>query len=323
MPSPTAIDTAKLAALDLTLTQVDPDSLTQADWTALNALMNRARAEAWPEDPPNPVEDTIKSLTNIPPFVHVSLWTLQRSQEWVAMALANYAEMETNQHLMQFQIYIVPELRRQGIGTELLKLVAKAAQGANRSLLMAESDSMVSGGAEFLQRIGAEMGLATSTNQLKMADLDRAQLQQWQARAQERAADLELGFWDDAYPEDEIDAVAKLLETMNTQPLDDMEIEDVALTPDQIRQIETSLAARGIERWTMYARDPQNGEFAGYTEVFWRPSVPENLRQEATAVVPAYRNRGLGRLLKAAMLEKVLADRPTGQTGAHGQRPLQ
>jgi mycothiol synthase len=48
----------------------------------------------------------------------------------------------------------------------------------------------------------------------------------------------------------------------------------------------------------------------GYTEVVWNPGQPEHLGQGDTAVSPKYRNFGLGRWLKAAMLEKVLRERP-------------
>lgn len=46
------------------------------------------------------------------------------------------------------------------------------------------------------------------------------------------------------------------------------------------------------------------------TDVYWHPNRPELLQQGMTGVLPAYRNRGLGRWLKAAMLAKVLSDRP-------------
>ena len=60
----------------------------------------------------------------------------------------------------------------------------------------------------------------------------------------------------------------------------------------------------------MYAREMATGDIAGYTQVFWSRYRPQELWQGATGVLPQYRNRGLGRWLKAAMLEKVLRDRP-------------
>jgi GNAT superfamily N-acetyltransferase len=56
--------------------------------------------------------------------------------------------------------------------------------------------------------------------------------------------------------------------------------------------------------------DRATGKFAGYTETVWNPNRPEVLRQDMTGVFPQYRNKGLGRWLKAAMLDKVLKERP-------------
>ena len=68
--------------------------------------------------------------------------------------------------------------------------------------------------------------------------------------------------------------------------------------------------APGNQRWTFYVMEKASGKFAGYTETVWNPNRPEILRQDMTGVFPEYRNRGLGRWLKAAMIDKVLKDRP-------------
>jgi GNAT superfamily N-acetyltransferase len=67
---------------------------------------------------------------------------------------------------------------------------------------------------------------------------------------------------------------------------------------------------RGIERWSVAVRDTGTGALAGFTEVIWDPGKPLMLTQGFTGVWPRYRGRGLGRWLKAVMLERVLAERP-------------
>ena len=54
----------------------------------------------------------------------------------------------------------------------------------------------------------------------------------------------------------------------------------------------------------------ESGRFAGYTEVLWNPNRSAIIGQGMTGVFPEFRNRGLGRWLKAAMLDKILAERP-------------
>ena len=98
---------------------------------------------------------------------------------------------------------------------------------------------------------------------------------------------------------------------MNSEPRDNLDIEDFHFSPEHVRQMEQSMVASGTERWTLYAQERSTGAFAGFTEVFWNPNRPTILHQGGTGVMPHYRNHGLGRWLKAAMLEKVLRERPT------------
>ena len=61
----------------------------------------------------------------------------------------------------------------------------------------------------------------------------------------------------------------------------------------------------------MHVRHIASGELAGFTEVVWNPYRPDILQQWGTGVKPKFRGQGLGRWLKATMLEKVLRERPS------------
>jgi GNAT superfamily N-acetyltransferase len=161
-----------------------------------------------------------------------------------------------------------------------------------------------------MQNIGAQKGLETHINQLKMAELEPHLLAEWLEKGQSNQADFSLGIWDGAYPEDKIQEICELYELTNQQPYGDLEVEDMHMTPEQLRQMETNIFARGSQRWTFYVIDRASGKFAGYTEMIWNPNRPEILSQDMTGVFPQYRKKGLGRWLKAAMLDKVIKERP-------------
>jgi GNAT superfamily N-acetyltransferase len=175
---------------------------------------------------------------------------------------------------------------------------------------MTNTVDRVPAGEAFMTRIGAEKGLETHTNQLRITDLDTGLVANWLNRYQGNITEFELGFWDGAYPEEKIQEVAELYELTNQQPFGNLEIEDMHMTPEQLRQIEKNMFARGNQRWTFYVIDHTTGKFAGYTETVWNPNRPELLRQDMTGVFPQFRNKGLGRWLKANMLDKVLKERP-------------
>jgi mycothiol synthase len=286
----------------------DPHAASSSDFEAYLAFINRIHAEAWPEDPPTELEELIQELRAIPPFVVTQRWVAWHDQQIIARGVATFWRTEDNKHLLSFDIAVLPEWRRQGWAKRLLKLIAEVAQREKRLLLIANTDSAIPTGEAFMKRLGARVGQVSRTNQLDLALLDRELLRRWQERAPK--TEFEIGLWEGPYPEEELDAIVKLREVMNTEPRDNLEIEDVKWTKEQLRQIEASLAERQTERWTIFVRERKTGNLAGYTEVFWSPFEPETLYQGDTGVFPEYRGRGLGKWLKAAMLEKVLRDRP-------------
>jgi len=284
---------------------------SQVEYAALNQHTNRIRSERYPDDPPIPVDETVQNLQSIPPFADLKLWAAWNADQNEIVALGDVVilRLEENQHIAQFEITVLPEYRRQGLGRQLLSRIADVARQENRRLLMTNTVDRIPGGEAFMTRLGAQKGLETHTNQLCIADLDRDLIGSWLARGQENLAEFELGFWDGAYPEAQLQAIADLSTLTNQQPFGELDIEDMHTTPEQLRQVEANLFARGYQRWTFYLVDRATGKFAGYTETIWNPNRPEVLRQEMTGVFPQYRNTGLGRWLKAAMLDKVLKER--------------
>jgi len=300
----------RLNELGLELKYFDSEKATGTEWQALNTFHNHGKLEMSPEDPPTPLQDTINGLKSIPEFVVSKYWIVWRGEEAIAGVSYEFLKAEENRHLLEFDIYILPEFRRQGIGKLLLQIIVDSAESHKRRLLLGNTDSSILAGEAFMQRLGAEMGLAVDENRLVTGEVDGDLMQRWVTKAQERAGDLELVLWTGPYPEDQLEKIAAMLQVMNTAPTDDLDIEDVKFTPEQLRQTDETLAARNIERWTMLVCDPQNGAFAGYTQLYWKATVPHKIYQGDTGVFPEYRGRGIGRWLKAAMMQKALAERP-------------
>lgn len=284
-------------------------------YAALAQFVNQMRQERLPDDPPRPVAEIVGNMQTQPPFVHMWRWAVWRradaEAEIVALATAVYLDMEENKHIMQTAIEVLPAYRRQGWAKRLLPYLLKTAEQAERRLLVGNTYGEVSGGEAFAQRLGAEKGLEAHINQLNIADADPALLQTWQANADHEH--FSLGLWIGPYPEEALDEIVALHEVMNQQPYDDLDVEEFHFTAEHLRGMETQLAANNIERWTLYAQEKATGNMAGYTEVMYLPSRPTILDQGDTGVFPQYRGHGLGKWLKAAMLEKVMQKRPSVQ----------
>jgi mycothiol synthase len=295
-----------------TIQSFDITGASEAEYAALNKHNNLLRRERLPDDPPITLDETINELKNIPAYVMVSLWVVKDPDngDIIADGIVQMLNLEENKHLAQFDVSVEPAFRRQGIGRSLLKSITQYAQAEKRRLLLTQTNDRVPGGEALMTRLGAKKGLVGHVNQLKMDGLDRDLISVWVEKAEALGNEFELGLWEGPYPEDQIQAITQLFELTNQQPLGDLEIEDFHFTPEQLRQQEQMVFAQGNQRWTFYILEKATGKFAGYTETRWNPNRPEILYQDMTGVFPEFRNRGLGRWLKAAMLNKVLIDRP-------------
>jgi GNAT superfamily N-acetyltransferase len=289
-----------------------PKDSAKTEYEALNNLLNSLRKERLPDDPPLPVEETISNLQTIPPFVDLQIWVVRLPGQNDIIAMGDSVIMQTpeNQHLQQFEISVEAGYRRQGIGTHMLGLVAAEANKKNRRLLMTNTSDRIPGGDAFMKSIGAQAGMQAHTNQLALQDLNPDLVTDWLERSKKNSLEFELGLWMGPYPEAQLEDIARLSDIANQQPIGDLDIEDMHTSPEQLREMENNLFSRGGQRWTFFIRERSGGKFAGFTETIWNPNRPEVVRQELTGVFPEFRNKGFGRWLKAAMLEKILSERP-------------
>jgi GNAT superfamily N-acetyltransferase len=176
--------------------------------------------------------------------------------------------------------------------------------------MVGNTTNFIAAGEQFMTAIGAQAAMRAVTNQLVMAEVPDGLLQQWIDQGRQSSGSYRLGFWEGSYPHEALESMARIRQAMNEAPLDDLEVNDMEWTPEMIMQYDATLEARKIKRWTYYVQENDTGEVVGYTEMYWSPDKPALGQQGDTAVLRAHRNHGLGRWLKAEMLQKVQAERP-------------
>jgi mycothiol synthase len=291
----------------VTIRPIDIRNISDDDAKASHELRVAMVAERTPDDPAPKWEETLAQFRSIPPFVDVWLWAVEQEGKTLGSADLGVMRADENQHLAQFSIKLLPEIRQQGVGTQLLREIVAVAEAQSRTLLMTDTASTVPAGAAFLERVGATVGLESHVNQLKLAEIPGGLLNAW-------TTDLAEGFtpclWEGPYPEANIQEVIELFDIFNTVPRGSLQMEDFKLTEEQLRHQEESRAKRGVERWSLHLRDNETGKIAGLTELFWNPHKPTFAHQGITAVWPQYRGKRLGRWLKAELLKKLVAERP-------------
>lgn len=269
------------------------------------------RRESQPEDPPPPLEAMVQRLRAIPdvavPSAFVA-WAPDGSA--AAQAVIWRYEMPENRGMREVNMSVRPDHRRRGLGRELFaRLVGAAGEGAD--LLTGYTSDRVPSGEAFARRLGAKAGLVNRTSQLDLATLDRGMVREWAAID---PPGYRLEWIDETFtPERLVPNVIVAYDTMNTAPHDDLEQEDWKTTPALLRDFERTAATRRVERRLLLAIEEATGETAGFTEVNYDARVPTIVGQNGTAVVPAHRGRGIGKWIKARMLEGVLAEWPAAR----------
>jgi GNAT superfamily N-acetyltransferase len=297
---------------ELTIKPFNWQSAGTPEFEALTRFVNAIEAERLPADPPRSTAETVARWRGLPSFMQVEAWAVWSPDqtEIVAFGRSTFRHADDNQHVVDTEVCVLPVWRRRGLGTKLLARVVEMPLRDGRRLMLGWTWSSVPAGDAFAQHIGAQRGMVERHSQLDLSHLEHGLVREWIARAPARAAGFELGSWDGTFPESEIQAVAKLYEVMNGSPRQELQLEDERTSPGQLREWERSMTIGGTERWVIYARESATGNYAGFTEVFWNRNRPTILEQGGTGVWPQYRSRGLGRWLKAAMLERVLRERP-------------
>ena len=291
------------------ISEIDPRAATEAQLRALHKLWRLEELEYWPEDTPPPYEEVVAWIKVQPSYNFKRIWlATEANGEPLAFSSISFDRKETNQHRAWVGLYTREESRRRGLTAGLLRPLAELARSEGRTSLFSWliKDSP---GIGFAKHIGAKQTTKDFENRLRTDEIDRSLIDSWVKRAPERAQEYSLEFWEGACPPGHLESFAQAKQAMNDAPRGPNEEDDV-FKPEQVQEYEQRHVDAGYLLWTYAAVHQPTGEIAGYTQLFPSPWRPQYAHQEDTGVLPAHRNRGLGRWLKAQMLVKLLDEKP-------------
>ncbi|MDQ1401788.1 MAG: hypothetical protein QOG03_104 [Actinomycetota bacterium] len=297
---------------DLNVEPFDVDTATEAELKARHALLNAIEQETAPEDPPTPYGSMVEDFRTKMSWRESDRWAVWDGSDhsrMVGFAVLNRQYTESNRNLAWFWIEVDRDHRGQHLATRLLEQVVAAAEADERTLLgcgaIQDSD-----GAGFLDALGATNRAIERKSRLDIREVDDALLQQWVDEAAVKAPGYSLVVWDAPTPEEHIEGYVRISHVMNTAPRDDLEMEDSVHTVERQRELEERSLATGHRWHTVCARHDDSGDFAGFTDVGFSKWFDDLGWQGGTAVDPVHRGKGIGRWLKAAMLQHLKVAKP-------------
>lgn len=217
--------------------------------------------------------------------------------------------------------YVAPAFRRSGVGraivARLLEHRSADVPVATAAFCLRVSSPLVGGLVELVERgWGIAPGLVERKSRLDLAEWTAERAGAALAERRERAGDVRLLFFEmDAYPGPETGFdfdryVATFNEIETLMPMEGLAQEpehfDAERFADQVRR----QRQRGRVIWNLVALDPTTGDCLGYSNINFKPADPVLVYQWGTGVARRAQGRGLGKLLKLAMLDKLLREVP-------------
>lgn len=295
---------------------IEPIDLTGAPDDVVRPFVELAWVmdrEAIPEDPARPFEAVAQQMRMYTSMFDRWRWGAWTADRKLAGQMVVRRSNTDNFHIRSVYLVVHPEHRRRGVASGLLargieRVEREAETRTDRPLLLESwSTDRVPAAAAFAESIGATPGLRARSSQLDLTAIDRAKMREW---ASIDPDGFHLEWLDDLTPDRLMANVIAGQVTMNTMPREGLKWEDWKVTPEIIREWERLGVERGQKRVMVIAIDDATNETASFTEIAYDPRVPSVLHQHGTATVPKYRGRGLGKWVKARMIERVLRDLP-------------
>lgn len=282
----------------LEISTVDPADMAEVvDWnTTMREAYSSGREVVWWTSADASAEQL---RTARPGHLHVALaarhgGTLVGGAE-ISLAPAQPAEIE---------IGVLPERRRQGIGTSLAAAVRELCGDHEPHLL--QTEVFTEEGLAFARCWEVEPG---NVEHRQVLDLPiSAELLDALERPSSR---LITRSWVGACPEELVDSLARLTEqTEEDVPAGSLTRIVTPTDRERIRRNEIRLDAEGYDLVRSIAQ--LDGKSIGYTSLFVPRADPEIVVQDYTLVDRAYRGQGVGRALKTANLRQ-LAEVPSAR----------
>jgi len=296
-----------------TITRVDLDNRTDEELQEAARFNQKLNSERVPEDPPTPIEVIVQRIRATTPNQWRAIFTARDSSgTLVGTGFVGFNKNEPeNAHARWTEVQVDPAHRRRGVGKALLRAAVEACLDQRDDLVFfGQTSDRVPSGESFARAVAATAGLPMRLNQLTIADVDRAKVAKW---AKTNSPGYRLEWADNEIPQPFVKAYLDAANAMNDMPKGDLKFADQEFTEQQLRERELWLKKAGIQWWVVLAIHNETGEGAGFSEVNYDPRVGHVVQQGGTGVIAKHRGHQLGLWMKAAMLQRLMKERPAAK----------
>ena len=284
---------------------IDPVAADREFWVRYHVFRRVRQKDQRPDDPLKGDSEEEALMKRADPFTAHERFEVARDGVMLgslegSTVTRRSPEYETNKHLYDADLYVVPAQRRHGIGTSFLPVVVE--QMSHHGCTTVSFWSKDESGHEFMKWVGAETKMTSIESRLELSGVDWPMLERWVEEGKARSPQTKLEIYDGPIPEAmRADYAPQLSSIVNTIPFENLDHGEIVITPEMMREWYARLEVTRTELYTVITREP-DGVISGITDTHWAPYHSTIVYQQFTGVRPDSRGRGLGKWIKAAML---------------------
>jgi mycothiol synthase len=293
---------------EITVRRVGFRDGTDEELTALWTVEAPIEAERRPDVAPQPLESYMAFARSLPSRFQDHTWVVEAAHGEPVASGACWWNEAGDERVMECDVFVRRDHRRRRIGWQLLTTITVTTLDVGRPILTWSTFGAVPGGDAFSRAVGAVPARVNRTSELRLDEVDWAMVEAWTG-GPGRSQGYTLELIDGAFPESKRADAARFHHIMQTMPREGLDIGDVMMTETDVAEQDRAHDDAGRERWTILVRDP-GGVCVGGTEVHLEPWEPATAKQQNTGVDPAHRGLGLAKWAKAAVLQRLRAERP-------------
>ncbi len=287
----------------------DPNSADDDLWRRYH-VYRRARWEErgdpdWPFSPDDTYADSLRALLRDEDDAHYHFVVAQGDRivaSFGGMACRpGTANHEANGHILRSFGAVLKPWRRRGIGRSWLErtLAWMPLTGATTLTVYVDDPD----GHPFMRAICGEPRQIDRRSRADLDALDWDMVDRWVASAGETAPGYVVALHEHRLPEALWSEYCAAVEELQRHaPRDGLDMGDWRFTPKDMASQYEEADIQEADHHVVLVRDPQ-GEIVAVTDAGWYPYAPDQLQQFFTGVHPRARGLGLGKLIKARMLQ--------------------
>jgi GNAT superfamily N-acetyltransferase len=284
----------------------DPRAASPSEISSLVETVNAVLAADLPEDPPWQNVQVREYLAETMPGERRISWVAEddRLPEGESRIFAHVSILLLGD-IGVLEILVHPDLRRRGLGRQLVAHAARRAYLEGFSTIGVEAIGRTPAIA-FYESLGFEKEYVETRSVLALSKVDWDTLA---IMARAIGAGYRIEYHPGGPPEELLEAYAQAkLEAQDED--DDLDLAPRSSDPQRLRDSLNTLHKRGLKPYIVLAIHEHTGVVAGLTEVVVPAQHPERADQYDTIVVRAHRGYGIDRAIKARMLFELRTAEP-------------